>query len=307
MYNESLKEAFLAQRGNKPTTEKIERTILESISGIERSLNADACTWDFDQAQSAINQISRLRKGSQTRQLFVLQEYVRWCITQVIPGACDGMLKVKGANFDRMREMTVSGPEDLQKCLNDVFSPESTEDITSIYRCYFWCGFAGMDEGDVFKLTARDIDFANLRICFGGKTYTLYEQSVPAFRNAVMLTDFHTSDERVQSSRKPRSDGVHIMRGTTGVPKTASFRAMMSRAFRKDGVRELTYKRVKLSGRFYEVWMAELRGSPPDFTTAIPDASSAKSGEVRRKAGVTANELLSDYIRWKNAFHLELR
>lgn len=304
MYQENLKNAFLAQRGNKPTTETVERRILESLSEIEEKLGADACTWDFDQAQSAINQICRLRRESQSRQLLVLQEYVRWCISQNIPGARDGMLRVKGANFDRMREMLVSGPDDLQRCLDEVFSPESTEDITSIYRCYFWCGFSGLDEKDVFELTARNLDFLHLLIRVGERTYPMYEQAVPAFRNAVMLTDFHTTDERVLSSRKPRSEGACIMRGTTGVPKVTTFRAMMSRAFRKDGIRELTYKRVRMSGMFYEAWQSELQGLAPSFASDVLDSSS-KSGEVRRKSGVTARELLSDYARWKNAFHTE--
>lgn len=301
MYNVSLKEAFLAQRGKKPTTEKTERTILESLSELEEKLDCDICTWDFDRAQDAVNQISRLRKGSLSRQLLVLQEYVQWCIDNDVPDACDGMLKVEGANFDQMRKKMVSGPGDLQKCLNEVFSPESTEDITSVYRCYFWCGFAGMDEKEVFELTARNLDFANHLIRVGDRTYLLYEEAVPAFRNAVLLTDFHTSDERVLSSRKPRSDGVCIMRGTTGVPKITTFRAMMSRAFRKEDVRELTYKRVKLSGLFYAARVAELQGVSPSFTTETTE----KSGEVRRKAGVTARELLSDYHRWKSAFRLE--
>ncbi len=308
MYNEPLKNAFLEYRNKSKATEDNERTILNSVAKYEELWGADICTRNKDDAQMVIDGIARLRVETQAKQLRVLQEYVRWCINRCVPGACDGMLNVKRAGLDRMRTQMVSSPEDLQRCLDDVFPPESLEDVTNTYRCYYWLAFAGVDEKCAFELTRQNIDFEHRLIRIGMEEYPLYDQAVHAFRNAVTLTDFHTSDERVRSSRKPRSDGKCIMRGSRGVPKVTTFRSMMAKHFKKDGVRDLSYKRVKLSGLFYETMMAEKCGLEPDFkavaakTVILKPGESFESKEVRARINDTATDLMSNYRRWKTAF-----
>lgn len=311
MYNEELKTEFLRRYPDNGTG-KVARTILQAMEPYENKWCADLCTRTASELQPAINKVAPLRTESQARQLIILREYARWCMERGVEGACDGIFHVKSGDSDVMRRQMVASPEDLDSCMDQVFPPVETEDITCVYRCYFWMAYSGMREGDIFSVRIEHLDFDNMVIRLDGRTYPIYQEARKAFQLAASLEDFHTTDERWanRGGRKSRYPGREVMRGLRGVFKPGPFRTVISDAFKQsqDGVRNISYKRIHLSGMFYRKLLEERSGAAISFRKeateyiAVARKGDIESETARGRIKEIASDYMKDYLRWKIIF-----
>ena len=138
MYNEELKTKFIRDYTQSINTANVATTIFNSFSLDEERWQADLCTKSVEELQPVIDRVMALRMRSQWVAMNILKEYVRWCIANKVPDACDGMLNITMVGLDKIRKQMVSSPLHLQRCLDEVFDPEQDGTIDNIYRCYYW-------------------------------------------------------------------------------------------------------------------------------------------------------------------------
>lgn len=317
MYNEELKTRFIRDYTQSINTANLATSIFNSFSLYEENWQADLCTRSAEELQPVIDNVLALRMKNQWSSMSVLKRYVRWCIANKIPGACDGMLNITMVGLDKVRKQMVSSPIHLQKCLDEVFDPEQDDTIDNTYRCYYWMAYAGIKEEDVMLVKASDICFSEQCIKFKGTSYPLYRESLPAFHNAVGLTEFmHRHPNYTKPVSRPRVDGDTIMRGMRVSAKLETIRSTMSRRMadaEKRGITatKLSYFRVWISGLFYRMYERERAGFPVDFSEAATEMMAGKTYRIegvnkRIKVSHLQNrkeqDYMEDYQRWKLAF-----
>ena len=314
MYNEGLKINFIRNYTQSINTANVATTVFTAFEPHEEAWGADLCTKSTEELQPVIDEIVGLRSKSQWMSLTILKEYVKWCITMNVPGACDGMLRITAVGLDKVRKQMVTSPLHLQRYLNEVFDPEGDETIDNLYRCYYWMAFSGIREEDTLSITASDVDFMDMSIRYGENCVPLYRESLPAFHNAVELSGFlYKHPNYAKEIRRDRVPGDTIMRGVRATTKTMSIRSMLSHrsaAALQDGKtkQQLSFYRVWMSGLFYRMYERERAGIPVDFSDAAVDFMSGRTyvvkgrGKLEHKQNKIEKDYMEDYQRWKLAF-----
>lgn len=317
MYNEELKTKFIRSYTQSINTANVATTIFNSFSLYEEGWQADLCTKSAEELQPVIDKVMALRMRSQWVAMNILKEYVRWCIINKVPSACDGMLHITMVGLDKVRKQMVSSPLHLQKCLDKVFTPEEDRTIDNIYRCYYWMAYAGLKEEDAVLVKASDICFSEQCINFNGKSYTLYKESLPAFHNAVELREFMYQHPNYKKPvARPRVEGDDIMRGIRANTKPLTIRSILSKRMKEaeeTGKTEvkLSYFRAWMSGIFYRMYEQERAGIPANFSGVAADMMAGKTYRIEginkrikisHRQNSKAHDYMEDYQRWKLAF-----
>lgn len=319
MYNEELKTKFIRDYTQSINTASVATSIFNSFSLYEEGWQADLCTKSAEELQPVIDSVMALRMRSQWVAIGILKEYVRWCIVNKVPNACDGMLHITMVGLDKVRKQMVSSPLHLQKSLDEVFDPEHDNTIDNIYRCYYWMAYVGIKEEDTLLVKASDVCFSEQCIKLKGATYPLYRESLPAFHNAVELTEFtHRHPNYKKPVMRPRVEGDNIMRGIRASTKLLTVRTTLSKRMKEAtelGKAEvkLSYFRVWISGLFYRMYERERAGIPVDFSEVASDMMTGKTYRIegvnkRIKVSHIQNrkelDYKEDYQRWKLAFSI---
>ncbi len=316
MYNEEHKRRFISSYTKSIHTGNVANTIFEAVSPYEETYEKDLCTFTVDQLQPVVDNVFGLRTGSKWMGITILRKYVRWCIANNFPGACDSIMHVDLLGLGKVKTQMVSSPLHLQRCLDEVFDPESDETIDNIYRCFFWMGYSGMREEDTIAVDGSCIDMENLTIHYGGETFPIYRESIPAFRNAVALRQFRYKHPNYSKDvLRDRIGGTFIMRSIKSDTKIMTLRATLSRRMTKaqqEGKtdRQLSFYRIWLSGVFYRMYERERAGIPVDFSAVAIQEMEGKTynlsgrSTLRQKQNRKAREYLADYERWKLAFSI---
>lgn len=316
MYNEQQKVNFIKGYTGSLNTANVATTIFNALEKYEEQWQGDFCTRSKEELQPVIDEIVGLRTKSQWMTLIILKEYVKWCIAMKVPGACDGMLQVEAVGLDKVRHQMVSSPLHLQKYLDELFDPESEETIDNIYRCYFWMAYGGIDEEDTILVKREDINFDQMTIAYKDTNIPIYREALPAFRNAVSLTDFlYKHPNYTKAVRRDRIGGDTIMRGIKAETKTFTMRVTISKRNIKaveDGRTDLqlSFYRVRMSGLFFRAYERERAGIPVDFSEAAMRAMAGKEYSIKgrikleHKQNRMERDYMEDYQRWKLAFSI---
>lgn len=316
MYNERQKVNFIKGYTGSLNTANVATTIFNALEKYEEQWQADFCTRSKEEIQPVIDEIAGLRTKSQCMTLIILKEYVKWCIAMKVPGACDGMLHVEAVGLDKIRHQMVSSPLHLQKYLDELFDPESEETIDNIYRCYFWMAYGGIDEEDTIRVKKDDVNFEQMTIAYKDTNIPIYREAIPAFRNAVSLTDFlYKHPNYTKTVRRDRISGDTIMRGIKADTKTFTIRVTISKrniTAIEDGRTnlQLSFYRVRMSGLFFRTYERERAGIPVDFSDAAMRAMAGKEystkGRIKleHKQNRIERDYMEDYQRWKLAFSI---
>jgi len=315
MYNEERKRAFIQSYTKSLNTADIAVNTFDALQPYEETYEKDMACFTVEELQPAINTILGIRSRSKWIRMTILREYVRWCQINRVPDAQDSIMHIDLLGLDKLREQMVSGPLHLQNYFNQVFDPESEETLDNIYRCWLWLGYSGIQEEDTLEIEDKDIDFSNLVIHFRGDEYPLYKEAIPAFRNAVGLTDFRYLHPNYGDKivRRSRVDGHLLLRGIKATTKILTIRSTLSKHLtecQKKGktTQKLSFYRVSMSGLFYRMYELERAGIPPDFGGfAVRDMEGK---EYSQNSGVKlewlqnrrARDYMEDYQRWKLAF-----
>ncbi|MBP5462713.1 MAG: hypothetical protein J6Y20_11420 [Lachnospiraceae bacterium] len=283
----------------------------------EMAWGADLCTKSAEELQPLVDAAVGFRSKSKPMRVSLLREYVKWCLKNGVPGACDGMLQVQISSIDKMKHQTVTSPLHLQVYLNKICDPENEETTDNIYRCFYWLAYSGVEEEEILKVKVSEIDFSSLVVRHNGEEFPIYRESLAAFRNCVNLTQFlykhpnYSSDKIVYKERAP---GDTVVRGIKNAPLLQTVRVELSRKSKRaieSGKTDLklSYFRVWLSGLFFKTYERELAGFPVNFLDAAERFMDGKeynleSGRNTRSAYQrrVARDYLKDYEIWKMTF-----
>lgn len=314
MYNEDRKTRFIREYTSSTHTASVARNIFNAFESHEAAWGDDLCTRSSEELQPVVEELTGVRARSKFMPMIILREYVKWCMFMQVPGACDGMLQVQILGLDKIRRQMVSGPVHLQRFLDDIMDPESEQTICNIYRCYYWLAYGGVDENDIVLIRNEQVDFESLTIHYKDTSVPIYREALPAFRNAVTLTDFQYKHPNYSETiRRNRVPGDAILRGIKAQITPFAFRATLNRRNVKaleDGVTtmRLSFNRVRLSGLFYRVYEQERAGAEPNFMDAVRRDMEGKEYSLPGRATLNAvrnkkvQDYLEDYERWKLAF-----
>ena len=314
MYNEELKKKFIREYTRSDTTARRAQQTFNSLEPYEENWGADLCTRSARELEPIIEAVTGYRAYSRWAVIGLLRRYVEWCIVNRVPGACRGMLEVKLAGLENVRTRMVTGPVHLQRALDQVLEPEADGTVDNLYRCFYWMGFAGMDEEDAVKVRSAEVDFQNQRILYKGESYPLYREAIPAFQKAACLSTIVYRHPNYKDVVKDRTPGDLLLRGFKGDVRVLAFRRALSlknAAAIEEGRTQLhlSYQRVGLSGLFYRTYENERAGLPVDFSEEADRQftrgkasglyTTASDRTVRMKF---ERQYMEDYRRWKLAF-----
>lgn len=314
MYNAEQKSRFSKEYTESISVREACYSAFSAFEKYELEWDADLCTKSTEVLQPIVDELTGLRTKSIQLRLTIYQEYVRWCIKKNVPGACDGMLHVDSSGLSKMRKQTVKNPKHLQKYLDDICDKENEKTVDNTIRCYYWLAYSGMDEHDIFQVRTCDVDFENMLIHFHGNDYTIYLESIQAFRNCVFSHQFLFNHPNYGADKivfRDRVDGDILIRGIRSVPSISSMRAELSRRSKRfvdEGKTSLhlSYYRVWISGVFYRMYESELAGAAPDFSGFVEQITAGKTykldsgrNTIEAKQRKIAAEYMMDYNRWK--------
>lgn len=320
MYNAEQKMKFIKESTDSQHYARSATSIFEAISKFEEQWGADFCTQEAETIEPAVEAVVGLRKLTIATRIAILQKYCRWCIANGVPGAKDSISKINSAFIGNMRDRTVSGPQQLQIYLDNLFSPVEQNRPDIVYRCYFWLAFAGVSERDAIHVTADEINAMSLTVTHNGRQYPLYREAMPALSSACDLKYFvcHHNNPNYDFE-KYRLPGNEILRLTSWTTRGArddwsdektinvmrnaiSIRANGSNLNKEVGKR-LTYGGAMLSGMFYRKFEQERAGVIVNFKEEADEwARSMQTLPPKSQINNKEKNYYDDYCRWKMAF-----
>ena len=316
MYNQELKERFIAEFSDKESRKRVAREFFDAFEEHERAWSADLCTRSAEELQPILNPMIGVRRGSKYVRVNILSAYLKWCVKQGVPGAKDISDQIVVSRDDNMRRGTVANPAHLQWYLDQLLRPESEQTVDAILRCYYWLAYSGVTEEEALRVRVQDVNFATMSInCGNYKEVPIYREAIPAFRCCVEQTQFKfvtTNYNKV--SYRDRAPGDLLLRGIKTMSDAAGFRVKMSnksKAAIAEGKTDLrlSYFKVFLSGLFYRTYELERAGMPIDFKKIAIADLCAVSRIYKTEESITrgyrtmkAREYQLDYECWKRAY-----
>ena len=311
MYNDEIKRKFICNHTcNIGGREKYKR-LFDSTEQYEIKYGKDLCQMNSEELSEIFSMLCGLRTNSISTRTALINAYLNWCIdnvefsNKVIPELHIDIV-------DKMRKMTVVNPMHMQRYLDIVFDKEDEQNISNVYRCYYWLGYSGCREEDAINVKSGDVDLQNMVIRIGDLEYPIYREGIKSFSNCVNLSAFkYLHPNYSKSSFRPRADGDLILRGIKTNFSLSSFRVAVNIKI-KEAINsgrtdiKLSYQRAMMSGIFYRIYQLEQIGVEPDFTDIAADFMRGKeynlsSGRnlIGAKQRKIAKDYLNDYNCWK--------
>ena len=311
MYNEELKNRFLESVTESENTRNVYRNIFKTSAKTEEKLGKDVSAMTPEEGAEIAEALVGLRGDSRAKRLYLLKQYVRWCVREGVEGATLDFLDVTANSFTGIREKMVSGPEDLKRRLDGIFGKTEEDTVRNTYRCYLWLGYMGVPEDMAIAVRTGDVDLIGRTVAADGVTYRIPDAAMADFRSCVTLDSFvfpHPGYNR--TSYIQRYDGDELLRGIRSAPTARILRSAVVKA-QKDSEANLTYRAMALSGLFRRTFERERAGVEPDFfgiavreaeESAEKNGMSDKTRYVMNRAATMANAMRDDYERWKFVF-----
>lgn len=317
MFNQELKEKFIKEYTASISVREACVSAFNALEKHEIAWGADLCTKSTEELQPIVDELVGMRARSQLLRVTLLRDYVKWCIQNNVPGACDGMLHINTTGVEKMKRQTVTSPLHLQVYLNQICDPEFEETIDNIYRCFYWLSYGGVPEEEILQIKASDVDLSSMVVRYRGNEFPIYREAIPAFKNCIHLTQFvykHPNYSADKVVYRERANGDTLVRGIRSTPSITAMRVELSRRSKQcidEGKTEmkLSYYRVWISGLFYRMYERERAGLPVDFSDAAACFMEGKTYKLDRSRNTpaayqrkVAGEYLQDYEHWKMTF-----
>lgn len=298
--------------------------MFDLVAPYEKELSADICTWGVADTKKVLEILSGFRSYSSENRANLLRRYVRWCIENGITGVSEAILTSKASGDLKVKEMTVSGPQHLDRILNVLFDPVSDATSDNILRGYCWLAFIGLSNNEIVSLRCNDVDINSFSIRTGSEEFQIIQEAVPCLRILKEMAAFRYSHPGYEHDFiwRPRLDGDKLLRGIRSAnPSALHLRSMLSKsvndAFKNGKIDvKISHYRMWISGEFYRAFLSERIGEPVDFShladrairireeNGSPYKLETENGKhsIEAKKREIESAYLSDYKRWKVAY-----
>lgn len=325
MYNAELKERFVSEYSKSESNRRVLSNAFGAIGKWEEKFGKDLCHMNREELSQALPDVIGYRTGGQDTRKSGIFHYIQWCVDNRVEGATLEAMSVDFGDLilDKMRRQSVANPQQLQRYLDCIFEKESEETLDVTYRCYYWLAYMGiMKEEDALSLDASNVDFEDMVIRIGDREYPFYREAIPSIRKCATLQSFQDVHPLHERRRADRTRGTALLRGFgSKSPDLMSFRAALVRKSRERKYAPagsendpslnlaLSYPRIWIAGRFYDMLEKERAGMSVDFTYLAEESMRGKdyvwsSGQDAVKAARTqfAKRYRRDYELWKRAY-----
>lgn len=309
MFNEEVKRAFIKQYSSVLKKRNDCVFLFGFTASFEEALNKDVCTMTPDEISPIANELVGIKKGSNYR-LYILRQYILWCIENNIPGAQNSLQGLSIQNIEKIKRLTVTGPKQLQVYLDALFDEESLETIDNVYRAFFWLAFAGIPFEHSLKLTVDQVHLSELSFVINGRNYPIYREALPCIKNCLELPYFMRRYKELNCYKKRnRIAGDLLFRGVKANPVRTTFISIIGAHQRqalseKRTNKEISYSRARFSGIYYRMYEDELAGLPIDSETLLQeyltDKPSADLTQQQKRRII--RDMIDDYEKWKLTF-----
>ena len=315
MFNEDNKRSFLLTIGGE-TQRKVAAATFEMTGSYEEKLNKDLCQFSASELLPLVEKISSIGAGKNSTRMKVVKSYLKWCYATGYPGAVMEIEKVPVPFIDSYRKKMVSGPEQLQKCLDVYYDKEELMTVDNVFRLYVWFAFFGIDSRDTTKITRDNIDLDKKIITIGQNYYEICDEAMPCLINCLEQTVFmyHHPLYGEEFIPRDRVAGKEVLRGIKSLLTEQQLSECLSRRggkLKDMPVPRLSYKSVFMSGVFYRQYMLERTSAYiGEITTDVSSFYAIVSAmRYRDLATESANKqeawnLYHNYIKWKLAFSI---
>ena len=329
MYNADIKTRFINEFSTSEARKKAATVMFNTIGRYEKEFGADICTASVEDVKTVMQNIVGFRQYSDSLRLSILNEYIRWCINNKIPGANADIIGIEVDLDEKFKTQTVSGPVHLQKYLDSIFEKESEDTVDCTYRCMCWMAFGGVEDKYMMSITASDVIFDEMVVRYNGYDYPIYNESLASFRKCATLTSFKYNHPNTNEVYRIRVGGNSLLRGLSltndGLERNRSLEFMRDTLSFKQREKKYRYRfdkndksvdlklsiyRIRTSGIFYRMYEAERAGMQPDFidvaTKRVLDNLDKYKNRDKTSLNMniikTAKGYLKDYQKWKQIY-----
>lgn len=320
MYNESQKQLFLTDYTDSQSRRNACISVFNLVEPFEDQLGADICTFDLESLKPAVSACMKVsRQITAKSRLNILRKYVAWCSKNGVKGVTDAIFQYNNdPPAEQMRRVTVVNPTELNRYLDSICRPSDVQSSDESLRCAVWLAFGGMMLPEIVKVSTDDVDLSRLSVTFNGVTYEVCREGMQSLRNCATLGAFKNPSGAYKTETDSwlmRAPGTQLVRGTRGeyTAKTLGGRLRTNRCKASDPPdKDLSFRRIWLSGAFYRAYELEMAGVKPDFRmeamflyehdTERPKPDDISSWAGREYVTRTARSMVLDYVRWKKTF-----
>lgn len=315
MYNEGNKRSFLLTIGGD-TQRSVAVATFNMTETYEIKAGKDLCQFSADELAPIVAQVSSLGAGKNSTRMKIIKQYLNWCYATSYPGAVLEINKVPVPFIETYRKKMVSGPAQLQKCLDVYYDKEDLLTVDNVFRCYVWFAFLGIDNRDVTSITKDNIDLDRMIIMIGNNVYEIYEEAVPCIRNCITQPVFMYHHPLYEEDYVPRNrvPGKEVLRGIKALLTEQQLSEVLSRRggkLKDKPVPRISYKSVFMSGIFYRQYMLErsvayVGEMSVDINTFYDILSTMRYRDCLSEQAnkMEAWVLYHNYIKWKLAFSI---
>lgn len=308
MYNEKLKKAYLDSVKDRYSSLRWQNDIFTKAEPYEEAFQKDLCMFSVEEFQKFLVGIYPSRYGYRVVIDSIIRRYVKWCVEHNVPGAIDHTDAIQDDGTQAMRKEFVSGPVHLQKCLDCIFVPDEERTLDSIYRCYFWLAYSGIQFKDIFDINAENVHLKDMEIVYNGVPFPIYRESIKTIKTCIDM-DSYTYRHPLYSKeiQRKRGDGTNLLRGRMPKSKSGTIRPAIiekvTKAYNSGALPQLIkYDTVRLSGFFYRAYEMERAGFEPDFSWVIDDNKEKEKNPSRTAILRRVRNYKQDYKTWKKTF-----
>lgn len=316
MYNENLKFEFINSKVNNSESHRNSLTsIFKKTGKIESKFEKDIYEMDEDEIAEVVRAFTSIRVVSRESRVSIIRDYILWCKEQGLNVSESALMfdaRKISSDARAYKNISVTGPEDLQAFLDAVFDKEDRETVDNTYRCMYWVAFAGCKEEEIDSINKSCVDLNDKSFTVNGNKYPIYKEGFKSFKNCYELDTFiYNHPNYTKDFRFPRCDGEYLFRGVKSTQSLEIMRRIVNTKNRKaikEGrtTKKISYSRIFLCGIFYRMHQLELIGYRPDFSKIVDyivgdkeyklDGSTVTQAVKRRRL---ARDYENDYNLWK--------
>ena len=328
MYNEEIKKQYLKYIGIANNTFSVYSGIFEKVSRYEEMFGKDLCSFSLEEFEQCVNGIGVISTHGLHSLVSNFKRYVNWVcnngLSKLEPNAALLSIipsEVADATPNILKSF-VKNPEHLKIVLDSIDefneTPASFMGVNKIRRVFIWLIYFGVVQGDLEQIKEKDIDINNQRITYKSQYITIDALALQDFKDLLSMKTLMTR----KTSKKvivmiPRIEGELLLRGVTNpVFKTLynNYGALFNEARKcNPDIIPLTYRRVRLSGIFYNAYCVEIeKGEAPRFADQAKAELELTDNWKRLSKAARAERIYRrsynmriDYSNWKKAFNLK--
>lgn len=280
--------------------------VLQAVAKLEEKYDKDLAQFTKEEIEAWLNQSCGNKAQAVRSAAAILKRYISWCNENGETTCVDPKCKFSIDTSARLQENMFSSPKHLQRIMDQAFHPIEENTVDCVYRAYLWLVYATMPEKETVDVLVSEVDLENLIVEHNGRSYEIYREALPVFRQLVQHQDIRI---RTGKNLLPKANTDFLLRTVRAAhPEAISVRNVAIKKLDAIGVKT-GYKSVRWSGIFYQIYESERAGYNDGIevwgtrlTLEIDGGESKDERSFILSKRRMKSTIKRDYEMWKKAF-----